>query len=385
MLLAVTVAVLGVGGLVAYRCSIPPNPSQNSAKLPENLYAYATSEALVVMSGRTEITTYKAAFNPTSGLVWTFDGRYVVALIDLHADNRAYKTMVAIDVESKAARTFPCPRCTGIAAVGQSVVVALASVESVWQFDLASGRAVEGKTDLPKLSAGPIVLGGIPGTFLVAGSAKEGGGSGRSGVDELYLVGTDGRAKLVDTTGMGWDRVHEALAAVTSGQKGQFVVRVSTSTSYCGIIDRVFSVDAGTGRVITTDATGVTPFGFNSDAGPETEASLRFQSLWWEKNALHATVEAWKCRRGDYIPGQEIKDTVTTITKLSVWALENNRWQRAEGVLGTQIRLGNNSTLFYDIAVPTADVGKVLYLRSDTGTIAIASEVLAVAAPVIQP
>jgi hypothetical protein len=354
-----------------------PAVPQQQATAPPGLYAYLLTHSLVVMSGNTEVYKYAGEFREATPLLWTNDGEYVVTLMeDDPADSLDRHSLVVINVSEKTVKTARCDRCIGLAITGSREVLAIAS-NAVWRFDISLDKPpAMFNIDLPVLPVGPEVVGGSPAGALVAASSREGGGN-RGGPNELYVVKPNGDFAL-----LGNKDDLTVIRGAASARSGKVAVIRYSSSSYCSSVSKVVVADPEAMREMTPDISAVTPYGYSSDAGPRIEAGLGVRSIWWEGDQLFATLSASTCHRGEYIPGQEMKDEIKTVTPSSVWKLSGERWERAEGVPGTVFRLSDSAVLLYDQNEQRSNEGRTLILGEQAQQTVVAKNVLKAVAPV---
>lgn len=311
-------AVLSGAMLVAdSRMSIGPEGRLAS------LYAYATTDKLVVMSGASEVMSVDGSFTSSSRLAWTLNGRYIAYVLP-DEEIEANTKLVVLDVVSQTVRYVRCPNCyTDIAGISDSTLISFAfPTGTMWRFDLASSRPpVKAQWDVPVAFTMSEVWGGIPGTVLVAGYRSANGR--REAGDQLYMLGNDGTVRKV--SGVPQNGTISTATAMPD-QQGDPTFAVQAKLRFsggCSFYDLIYVMDVGLAALIRTDATAaLPPEGATRQAH---EAGFAVDTTWWQEGALRATFRTWGCDEQQSVSGRNEVQLVP-VSDPSAWHLSQERW-----------------------------------------------------------
>jgi len=375
---AVGVAAALAISLVA--CTSSQDGADNVAAPLPDLYAYMTTDALVIMSGTSELVRKIGTFAPNGGLAWTADGRHV-AVIAIEDDQTVPtdRNLVAVNVESQQARTFRCPACLGVAPVGEGKLVAFTGTGELWRFDLASDDVpVRAQSDLPSMDVGPEAMAGLPDAALLRGAVSM-AAAPRGSASQVFLLSPDGAVRQVDDV-LENAIVDEAVGTVrNSGDGSAFAVQLRLSGNWCIVYEYIYLLNPQTGAMTKTDTSEIMPHDVEDEVTPGEYASLAVQSMWWAQGELYATFAAWTCTEPEtFEDDYELK----YVTESSVWRLDNGRWQPApEKLPGTLIELDGGTTVLIDLDDQGTEEGRPLYAEASGTRTTLTETMLVVSAP----
>lgn len=296
------------------------------------LFAYVRQESpsateLVVMHGDEVVAREKAALDVASEPVWTYDGHYVAALKTHVSESGLVEVyeLVSIDARTGAKRNYPCPKCSDLAAIGDSEVLLSAHrptdphkmtvvpTVGVVNLDKLDPPAYY-TTNLPEFLAPVKLLTSNRDTALVSGS-------------NTLLADTEERLFLLDRTGKakelgksGNNALVYAAAATDSGPGGKpmFALHIQEQVAAEGRASDLLLLDPVTAKQTPTDMTTLSSqVLIDAPAGAEAVAYAR--DIWWSRDGHLYGV--WTVIADDGKWGAE-----PVVTLPTVWRLDGTRW-----------------------------------------------------------
>ena len=330
--LLVIVAVVCLGVVVATVLILQLPSSQDggtgaaSGKVDTNgpVYAYITSQELVLMRGGAVVTRLSRIFDEADSshnkVVWTHSGEYLALFSDVYArqQDSSETQLISINAQTGAINRAPCSRCIDLIPVGSNAILSTVNVPGKGYLYL--------RHDLTSPDSSPMEVNLLPNVSLV-GSTPD------------YLVTTTGslsqRQVLTLSQVDGFSPKH--VASFDTDQQGNGVAHVQAVGGGPAQADIRIIFTRNLGRAsscssdwqivvagirdapVSTDISAAFPQGTTNN----TRGGVIFNDFWWGIDGrLRATISSYTCDFSkDSLAEQEILASPS-----SVWRLDGQKW-----------------------------------------------------------
>ncbi|MFI0406008.1 hypothetical protein [Actinomadura sp. 3N508] len=319
-----------------------PPKSTPPSKAP--VYAYATSQELVVMRGRQVVGRTSRAFDPANYAVnqisWTHDGKYVVFLSDagllpgsagLYDESK--QELRFINTQTGTEKRLPCPDCKWFATLEDDTVLATAvhttnegyDEQKVWLFDLDSGSpGVSQPLNTEQYN-------GLPGSTWLANTRNHMMVNLLGDSPRMAFFSSDGLEVLNNTLYSTSNSYMLATGAEHTIYGSEvFALAAPIRPGEC---TQAFAVDVHTPsrqESIGSDSSAIEPPGYK-----DGKSGLDILDMWWGFDGkLHATIASWTC--DETKESEETKQVL--VSPPTVWRLDWDKWVKEGNQPATMVR-----------------------------------------------